>query len=133
MQQGSQGSPAHATESCSLVGVLGVLVMLRSCALQVDITQVWLTLSSVVLAFVFIFGNNIRNLYESVIFLFIVHPFDVGDCLLIAEAWHTVGSLASTAVPPCQCHMSCLSMMRAKDSAARSLAGIIADNGCLSQ
>ena len=50
----------------------------------------WLTLSSVVLAFVFVFGNNIRNLYESVIFLFIVHPFDVGDCLLIAEAWHTV-------------------------------------------
>lgn len=27
-------------------------------------------------------GNNIRNVYESVIFLFAVHPFDVGDVIL---------------------------------------------------
>ena len=47
-----------------------------------------------VLAFVFVFGNNVRQMYESVFLLFIVHPFDVGDCLLVQEAWHTVGLAA---------------------------------------
>ena len=55
-----------------------------------DVSQVWVTVSSVLLAFVFVFGNNVRQLYESVFLLFVVHPFDVGDCLLVGEAWHTV-------------------------------------------
>jgi small-conductance mechanosensitive channel len=49
----------------------------------VDIQKVWLLFSSVVLAFAFVFGNSIRQLYEAVIFLFVIHPFDVGDWLLI--------------------------------------------------
>lgn len=56
--------------------------------LQVNVQQVWLTLSSGILAFVFIFGNNIRNLYESSLLLFVVHPFDVGDvCFLDKDQW----------------------------------------------
>ena len=51
--------------------------------LQVDIQKVWLLFSSVVLAFAFIFGNSIRQLYEAVIFLFVIHPYDVGDWLMI--------------------------------------------------
>jgi hypothetical protein len=51
--------------------------------LQVNVTQVWLTFSSFIFAFVFVFGNNIRTIYESVIFLFVVHPFDVGDALML--------------------------------------------------
>jgi small-conductance mechanosensitive channel len=27
----------------------------------------------------FIFGNTIRNLFESMLFLFIQHPYDIGD------------------------------------------------------
>lgn len=49
---------------------------------QVDIQKVWLLFSSVVLAFAFVFGNSIRQLYEAVIYLFVIHPFDVGDWLL---------------------------------------------------
>ena len=41
---------------------------------QVDVSQVWMAISSCLLGFVFVFGNSIRNLYEAVIFLFIVHP-----------------------------------------------------------
>ena len=51
--------------------------------LQVNVQQVWLSFSSGVLAFVFIFGNNIRNIYESCLLLFVVHPFDVGDVMLL--------------------------------------------------
>ncbi len=49
---------------------------------QVDVMSLWLTFSSVMLAFVFIFGNSIQNMYEAVIFLFVVHPLDVGDVLM---------------------------------------------------
>ncbi len=55
---------------------------------QVDIQKVWLLFSSVVLAFAFIFGNSIRQLYEAVILLFVIHPFDVGDWLMIGQAQH---------------------------------------------
>lgn len=53
--------------------------------MQVDVNRVWLTFSSFLVAFVFVFGNNIRNIYESIIFLFVVHPFDVGDVLLLED------------------------------------------------
>jgi len=50
---------------------------------DVSVHSLWLTFSSVTLAFVFVFGNSIRTIYESVIYLFVVHPFDVGDYLLL--------------------------------------------------
>ena len=48
-----------------------------------QVEKVWFTFSSIALAFAFIFGNSIRTIYESVVFLFIVHPFDVGDGILL--------------------------------------------------
>ncbi|KAK9823582.1 hypothetical protein WJX72_003976 [[Myrmecia] bisecta] len=61
---------------------------------NVNLGQVWLTFSSIVLAFVFVFGNSIRIMYESVIFLFVVHPFDVGDVLLVNGDWCKVEEIA---------------------------------------
>ncbi|KAG2445860.1 hypothetical protein HXX76_000464 [Chlamydomonas incerta] len=52
---------------------------------QVNVRELWLTFSSVTLAFVFVFGNSIRSIYEAVLFLFVVHPFDVGDYVLLAN------------------------------------------------
>ena len=49
---------------------------------QVDVMSLWLSFSSIMLAFVFVFGNSIRNMYEAVIFLFVMHPLDVGDVLM---------------------------------------------------
>ena len=60
---------------------------------QVDIQKVWLLFSSVVLAFAFIFGNSIRQLYEAVILLFVIHPYDVGDWLMIGQAQYQVRTL----------------------------------------
>ena len=34
-------------------------------AVQVDVTKAWMTFSSCLLAFVFVFGNNIRSIYEA--------------------------------------------------------------------
>ena len=66
----------------------------KSCfAVQVDLTKVWLTMSSIIVAFSFSFSNSIMNLFNSVILLFVVHPFDVGDALLITTT--TTGSGAA--------------------------------------
>ena len=31
----------------------------------------------------FVFGNQLRNLFEAIVFLFVVHPYDVGDRVYI--------------------------------------------------
>ncbi|XP_074285889.1 mechanosensitive ion channel protein 6-like [Silene latifolia] len=36
-------------------------------------------LSSQIVLVAFIFGNTLKNAFESIIFLFVIHPFDVGD------------------------------------------------------
>lgn len=59
-----------------------------------DVNKVWLSFSSVFLAFVFVFGNSLRNMYESVIFLFVMHPYDVGDALFINGDWCQVEEIA---------------------------------------
>ncbi len=60
--------------------------------MQVDLSQVWITLTSVVVASSFIFKEAASNLYQSVIFLFVVHPLDVGDALLIENIYYKVPS-----------------------------------------
>ena len=37
-----------------------------------NIVEMWFTASSMLLAFVFMFGNNIMQLFESVIFIFVI-------------------------------------------------------------
>ncbi len=48
-----------------------------------DINKVWLTLSSVIVAFSFVFGTSFMEMFQTVVLLFVVHPFDVGDALMI--------------------------------------------------
>lgn len=59
---------------------------------QVDLTKVWLTMSSIIVALSFSFSNSIMNLFNSVILLFVVHPFDVGDALLITTTTSGAGA-----------------------------------------
>ena len=50
----------------------------------------WITISSGILGFSFIFGNSIRTVFESCLTLFVVHPFDVGDTIFIEGGYHVV-------------------------------------------
>lgn len=47
-----------------------------------DVRHLVLSLSSTTLAFAFVFGENLKRIYESVVFLFVVRPYVVGDWLL---------------------------------------------------
>lgn len=42
-------------------------------------TQVIVVISSQLLVVVFMFGNTCKTAFEAIIFVFIMHPFDVGD------------------------------------------------------
>ncbi len=73
-----------------LENVIGVIVhiifmFLYMLVFNVDVVKTYLALSSLVLAFSFVFQNSIRTMYENVVFLFVVHPFDVGDVLIVGE------------------------------------------------
>lgn len=57
---------------------------------KMDVSKVYVSFSSLVVVWSLVFAASIRNVYESVVFLFGVHPFDVGDVLVIADETVTV-------------------------------------------
>lgn len=45
--------------------------------------QGFTTFSTTVLALTFVFGDSVKSVFESALFLFLEHPYDVGDTLLM--------------------------------------------------
>lgn len=93
--EGITASPAslHTRLSSSRTAFSQSRSYLMPCfAVQVDLTKVWLTMSSIIVALSFSFSNSIMNLFNSVILLFVVHPFDVGDALLITTTTTGTGA-----------------------------------------
>eukprot|EP00873_Tetraselmis_striata_P020710 jgi/Tetstr1/440974/TSEL_029242.t1 len=70
------------------LSILGYLYIFH-----VDIASMWFTFSSVLLAMSFVFGNSVRTIYESAIYIFLVHPFDVGDTIVISQRMYTVEAI----------------------------------------
>ena len=87
---------------------------------QVKLYKTWLTCSTLVLAFSFSFSNTLKNLLEAIIYLFVVHPFDVGDGLFVGSTgtdYYKVHHLYPSqplqpelvaAICPKSCRKSCL-------------------------
>ncbi|KAI7737113.1 hypothetical protein M8C21_007422, partial [Ambrosia artemisiifolia] len=59
------------------VGILIIMIWLL--ILKVATTKNFIFLSSQLLLVVFVFGNTCKTTFEAIIFLFVMHPFDVGD------------------------------------------------------
>ncbi|KDD76404.1 hypothetical protein H632_c237p0 [Helicosporidium sp. ATCC 50920] len=65
-------------------GVLHVImVFLYLVIFGVNVLQFYLSFSSLVLAFSFVFQQSLRMIYENAVFLFVIHPYDIGDTLLL--------------------------------------------------
>ncbi|KAK8582546.1 hypothetical protein V6N13_069320 [Hibiscus sabdariffa] len=60
-----------------IVGIIIVIIWLV--ALGIASSEIIVLFSSQLVLAAFIFGNTCRTIFESIIFLFIIHPFDVGD------------------------------------------------------
>ncbi|KAM0949795.1 putative mechanosensitive ion channel MscS, LSM domain superfamily [Dioscorea sansibarensis] len=60
--------------------VVGIIVFgLWLVILGIATTHFFVLISSQVLLAVFMFGNTLKTTFEAIIFLFVMHPFDVGD------------------------------------------------------
>ncbi|KAI3797308.1 hypothetical protein L1987_32564 [Smallanthus sonchifolius] len=60
-----------------VVGILIIVIWLL--ILKVATTHFFIFLSSQLLLVLFVFGNTCKTTFEAIIFLFVMHPFDVGD------------------------------------------------------
>lgn len=60
-----------------LVGIIIVIIWLL--ILGIATTKFLLFVSSQLVVVAFIFGNTCKTVFEAIIFLFVMHPFDVGD------------------------------------------------------
>ncbi|KAK9129353.1 hypothetical protein Sjap_009840 [Stephania japonica] len=56
-----------------------VIVVISLLILEIATTQLLVVVSSQLLLVVFMFGNTCKTVFEAIIFLFVMHPFDVGD------------------------------------------------------
>ena len=66
-----------------LTMVIGLLIVLL--IFGIDLQSYLVTSVSLILAATFVFGNSARSMFEGIIFLFVTHPFDVGDRVLIDD------------------------------------------------
>lgn len=67
-----------------VTGIL-IIIMIVVWLLLVGIatTKVLVFLSSQLVLAVFMFGNTCKTIFEAIIFVFVMHPFDVGDRCVI--------------------------------------------------
>ncbi|CAA3007305.1 mechanosensitive ion channel 10-like [Olea europaea subsp. europaea] len=63
--------------------LLVVIIIVWLLLTGIATTKVLIVLSSQLVLAVFIFGNSCKTVFEAIIFLFVMHPFDVGDCCVI--------------------------------------------------
>ncbi|GAQ91717.1 hypothetical protein KFL_008380070 [Klebsormidium nitens] len=64
-----------------VVGVIVVLMCLF--VLDVNVQKLLVVTSGSFLASLFVFGNTCKTVFESIIFLFVTHPFDVSDIIRV--------------------------------------------------
>lgn len=67
--------------------VTGILVVVTIVVwlllMEIATTKVLVFLSSQLVLAAFMFGNTCKNIFEAIIFVFVMHPFDVGDRCVI--------------------------------------------------
>ncbi|XP_073052401.1 mechanosensitive ion channel protein 10-like [Primulina eburnea] len=59
--------------------ILLVIVIVWLLLMEITTTKVLVFISSQILLLVFMFGNTVKTVFEAIIFVFVVHPFDIGD------------------------------------------------------
>ncbi|XP_010669339.2 mechanosensitive ion channel protein 10 [Beta vulgaris subsp. vulgaris] len=60
-----------------------IIIILWLLVTEIVTTKILLFFSSQLLVAVFVFGNTCKTIFEAIIFVFVMHPFDVGDRCVI--------------------------------------------------
>lgn len=66
--------------TCILIVIIIIIWLLL---VGIATTKVLVFLSSQLVVAAFIFGNTCKTIFEAIIFVFVMHPFDVGDRCVI--------------------------------------------------
>lgn len=67
-----------------ITGILIIIIMVIWLLLTgIATTKVLVVMSSQLVVAVFMFGNTCKTIFEAIIFVFVMHPFDVGDRCVI--------------------------------------------------
>ena len=77
-------------DSLLLIFVLFISSLVWLLMWDVDLNKLFITFSTFVLAFAFFFGATAREFFQGVIFVFVRHPYDVGDKVIIEGEKFTV-------------------------------------------
>ena len=68
---------------------IGILLFPILGLFNVQLAELWIGLSSIILAFTFIFGNAAKRTFESILFIY-QHKFHVGDVVSIDNSVYTI-------------------------------------------
>jgi len=79
--------------------IIGATFILWLLLTKLASTKVLVVIASPVLAASFIFGDTCKNLFQSIIFVYVLHPFDVGDLCDIEEDHKVSLSIANWCFP----------------------------------
>lgn len=82
----------HRMIDCLLFVIVVVIWLI---ILDVATRQLLIFVSSQLLLVVFIFGNTLKTVFEAIVFVFVYHPFDVGDRCVIDGTMVQLESLLS--------------------------------------
>lgn len=67
-----------------LLGVVAIiLVILFFVVFQIDINSYLASFGTIFISLTFVFGNPMAEIFESIVFVFVTHPFDIGDKVII--------------------------------------------------
>ncbi|KAJ9183759.1 hypothetical protein P3X46_007571 [Hevea brasiliensis] len=75
------------------VVVLFVIIIVWLLFMEFLTTKIVVFMTSQLLLVVFMFGNTVKTVFEAIIFVFVMHPFDVGDRCLIDGIQMTVDEM----------------------------------------
>jgi hypothetical protein len=93
------GSAVGTLDNLLLVISLLVSLLIILVIFGIPLYSFLLTSVSLLVAVTFIFGNSAKTMFEGIIFLFITHPFDVGDRVFIDNfnyIVHEIGIITTT-------------------------------------
>ena len=60
---------------------------------KAHVSEIWVGFTGLLVAFSFIFASTVSNVFENIVFLFGVHPYDIGDTLLINNQYLTIDEI----------------------------------------
>lgn len=85
---------AHVNFIFILVSYFVMLFVILEAYGIAQFKNLWQAFSASLIAFSFVFGNSLRQVWENLVYLFTIHAFDVGDIIIVNGERYTVKTIS---------------------------------------